>query len=48
MQKTIKVIDRLQKEGIIKEYAIAGGVAAIFYVEPILTYDLDIFFIPPK
>ena len=48
MQKTIRVIDRLQKEGIIKEYAIAGGVAAIFYVEPILTYDLDIFFIPTK
>lgn len=44
MKKTLAVINELKKEGIIEDYAIAGGIATIFYVEPILTYDLDIFF----
>lgn len=30
----------------IKDYAIGGGIATIFYVEPSLTYDLDVFIIP--
>ncbi|MGB9894125.1 MAG: hypothetical protein ACPLRA_06890 [Candidatus Saccharicenans sp.] len=34
--------------GIIKSYAIGGGIAATYYTEPILTYDLDVFFIPVK
>lgn len=29
---------------LIEQYAIAGAVAAIFYVEPINTNDLDVFF----
>jgi len=45
MEKTIKIINELQKKGLIKNYAIGGGIATIFYVEPILTYDLDILFI---
>jgi hypothetical protein len=44
LKKTLKVLNDLKKKGIIKDYAIAGGIATIFYVEPILTYDLDIFF----
>ncbi len=36
----------MKEKGLIGEYAISGGIAVIFYVEPILTYDLDIFFIP--
>lgn len=46
MEKTIKIINELYKERLIKNYAIAGGIATIFYVEPVLTYDLDIFFVP--
>jgi len=48
MEKTIKVINKIQKEGLMKKYAMGGGIATIFYVEPILTYDLDIFFIPSE
>src|SRR4030042_2370573 len=44
MEKALAVINELKNNGIIKDYAIAGGIATIFYVEPILTYDLDIFF----
>lgn len=32
------------KQGLIINYAIGGGIAAIYYVESILTYDLDVFY----
>lgn len=48
MEKAIEVIKELQKEGVIKDYAVGGGIAVIVYVEPILTYDLDIFFVPRR
>ncbi len=43
MEKTLKVLNELEREGFIKGYAIGGGIAAIFYMEPVLTYDLDVF-----
>lgn len=48
MDKTLQVIEEITRQGIIKAYAIGGGIAATYYIEPILTYDLDIFFIPAK
>ena len=44
MEKTIKVINRMKKEGVIESYAVGGAMGVIFYVEPFTTYDLDIFF----
>jgi hypothetical protein len=32
------------KDGVIEQYAIGGAVAALFYIEPINTNDLDVFF----
>lgn len=46
MEKTLKIIRELNKKKIIRDFAIGGGVALLYYTEPILTYDLDIFFIP--
>jgi hypothetical protein len=46
MEKTLRVINEIARQGIIKAYAIGGGIAATYYIEPVLTYDLDIFFIP--
>ncbi len=46
MDKAIKVLNEMQSTGIIKKYAIGGAVAAIFYIEPMLTYDLDVFYVP--
>jgi hypothetical protein len=46
LDKALKVINELQKTGLIRAYAIGGGIAATYYIEPILTFDLDIFFIP--
>jgi hypothetical protein len=48
LERALSVINGLQKSGIIKAYAIGGGVAATYYIEPILTYDLDIFFVPTE
>jgi len=44
VEKTLKVINRMEADGVIGRYAIGGAVAAIFYIEPFTTYDLDIFF----
>jgi len=43
MEAAYKVINRMKEEGVIDDYAVGGAVAAIFYVEPFTTYDLDIF-----
>jgi hypothetical protein len=44
MEKTLRVLNKMVKDGVIEQYAIGGAVAAIFYIEPINTNDLDIFF----
>lgn len=46
MKKTLEVINELKKEGLVKDYAIGGAVAALKWVEPFFTRDLDIFVIP--
>jgi hypothetical protein len=48
VEKAIRLVNELKEKGIIKDYAIGGGIATIRYVEPLLTYDLDIFFIPQE
>lgn len=42
MIQTLKVINRMEADGIIGRYAIGGAFAAAYYVEPTLTEDLDI------
>ena len=44
MEKTLQVLNRMEADGVIRRYAIGGAIAATFYVEPISTLDLDIFF----
>jgi len=48
MKNTIKVINELKQKGLIKDYAIGGAIAALRWVEPFFTRDLDIFIILPK
>ena len=47
MEKALAVINHLEKDGLIGRYAIGGAVAATRYIEPIQTYDLDIFVVLP-
>jgi hypothetical protein len=44
VEKTLEIINRMESEGVISRYAIGGAMAAVFYVEPFTTFDLDIFF----
>jgi hypothetical protein len=45
MEATLQVLNELEREGVFVRYAIGGAIGAIFYMEPFLTYDLDIFLI---
>lgn len=42
MKKTLQQLNSLVESGIINEYAIAGGMAQFYYIEPSVTYDLDL------
>lgn len=46
LRAALVVINQLKRKGLIKDYAIGGGIATIFYTEPVFTYDLDVFIIP--
>jgi hypothetical protein len=43
MKETLTVLNGMLKAGVVQRYAIGGAVAAIYYLEPIDTVDLDIF-----
>lgn len=47
MKQTLEVLNQLEQEGVIGRYAIGGAVAATRYIEPIQTYDLDVFVLLP-
>lgn len=48
MEKTLQVLNSLETEGILERYAIGGAMGATFYVEPLLTFDLDVFVLFPQ
>ena len=48
MEATLQVLNELECEGVISRYAIGGAVGAIFYMEPFLTFDLDVFVLLPQ
>lgn len=47
MESTIRVLNEMVEEGILEAYAIGGAMAAVFYVEPVATFDLDVFVLLP-
>lgn len=42
MKSAFQVINRMVQDGVIENYAVGGAVAALNYIEPTLTGDLDI------
>ncbi len=48
MEKALQVLNALERDGVLSRYAIGGAMGATFYVEPVLTFDLDIFVILPQ
>src|SRR5262245_48777826 len=47
MEATLSVLNDLVAAGVIQGYAIGGAVAAIYWVEPFDTVDLDVFVLLP-
>lgn len=48
MEKTLQVLNALERDGVLGRYAIGGAMGATFYVEPFLTFDLDVFVLLPQ
>src|ERR671918_1864872 len=48
MKRTLQVLNELERDGVIERYAIGGAMGATFYVEPLLTFDLDVFVFLPQ
>ena len=44
MEKTLQVLNRMEAEGVVGRYAIGGAIAATFYVEPVSTFEVGVFF----
>lgn len=42
MERTLQILNELEGNGVLNRYAIGGAMGATFYVEPLLTFDLDI------
>jgi len=48
MKETFAVLNQMVADGAIENYALAGAVAAMFYVEPFSTKDLDVLVVIPE
>jgi hypothetical protein len=44
----LRALEELKRTGVVKEYAVAGAMALIFWTEPIPTYDLDVLVFLPQ
>jgi hypothetical protein len=43
VKDTLQVINQMQADGVIGQYAVGGAVGATFYLEPAATLDIDVF-----
>lgn len=43
MKKLFQLLNEMVRDGELSNYAIGGAIAAVFYVEPFVTYDVDVF-----
>lgn len=48
MERTLQILNELEQNGVLSRYAIGGAMGATFYVEPILTFDLDVIALLPE
>ncbi len=46
--KVLGLLDEMKGKGIIEKYAIGGAMACVAYIEPFVTYDLDVFVLLPS
>jgi hypothetical protein len=48
MKETFAVLNQMVADGAIDNYALAGAVGAMFYVEPFSTHDIDVLIVIPE
>ena len=48
MKETFSIINQMVADGAIENYAVAGAIGAMFYIEPFSTEDLDVFVLTPE
>lgn len=46
MEEVIQILNRMVADSVIDKYAIGGGIAAVYYLEPYETDDIDVFLFP--
>jgi hypothetical protein len=47
MKETFAVLNQMVTDGAIENYAVAGAVGAMFYIEPFSTEDIDVLVVTP-
>ena len=47
MEQTVRILNSLVRDGVFECYAVGGAMGAMFYIEPVLTFDLDVFVLLP-
>ncbi len=45
--QVFEALNQLKAEGVLRDYALGGATAALFYAEPTRTYDVDVFVLLP-
>lgn len=48
MKETFAVLNQMVADGAIEDYAVAGAIGAMFYVESFSTQDIDVFVLTPE
>ena len=48
MRETLSYLNHMRESGVIGDYAVGGAMAAMFYIEPVTTFDLDVFVVLPR
>jgi hypothetical protein len=47
-ENTLRAVNALKDAGVITDYAVAGAMALIFWIEPVPTFDLDVLVLLPQ
>lgn len=47
MKQTFAILNQMVADGAIENYAVAGAIGAMFYVEPFSTEDIDVLVVTP-
>jgi hypothetical protein len=47
MEAAIRLLNEMVTRGLLDSYAIGGAMASLFYAEPVVTFDLDVFVLLP-